>query len=311
MSAALSRHVAPASAPYRLATIDADTGAVRSFTAEVISTKRVSKGLAVSYGGEWVAERDTVLGLIGAGYAEGVPRSAQGAPITIDGVRYPIRGRVAMDQIVVDLGPDTTVQAGTRAHFWGEQGTPIEEFANAANIPVAVLEHYVGPRTDIALHLTVPDSGAMEALGARFARGLGAGDAIILTGELGAGKTTFTRGLAGALGARGTVQSPTFVIARTHETDTVPLLHVDAYRLGDEALIDDLDLDLDNSITVAEWGGPLERSLTAWFDVRIDRASGSEADPLDPEADDPRSVNIHIGGTLMRDRLIALLETAP
>lgn len=297
-----------ARAPHRLATIDLSSGAITDFTAEIVSTKRVAKGQAVSYGGEYVTERDTVLGLIGAGYAEGIPRSAMGAPVTVQGVQYRISGRVAMDQTVVDLGPSGHVAPGTPAHFWGEQGTSIAEWAAAAHVDRGALERYTGPRTEVRLRAHVPDSSAMEELGARFAKGLGAGDAIILTGELGAGKTTFTRGLASALGARGTVQSPTFVIARTHETDTAPLLHVDAYRLGEESLIDDLDLDLEGSITVAEWGGPLEHALESWFDVRIDRASGAETDPLDPEADDTRSVTIRLGGTLMRDRLLALLE---
>ncbi|HIY64928.1 MAG TPA: tRNA (adenosine(37)-N6)-threonylcarbamoyltransferase complex ATPase subunit type 1 TsaE [Candidatus Agrococcus pullicola] len=213
-----------------------------------------------------------------------------------------------MDQLVVDLGPDADFAPGTLAHFWGESGTPIEQWASAAGVPLGALEHFLGPRTSVRLRFEVPDAAAMEVLGATCARGLVAGDAVILTGELGAGKTTFTRGLASALGARGTVQSPTFVIARTHETDTVPLLHVDAYRLGDEALIDDLDLDLEGSITVAEWGGPLTHALEGWFDIRIDRAQGAEIDPLDPDTDDPRSVTILQGGTLRRDRLLALLE---
>lgn len=297
--------------PGRVATVDLESGTVTSFTAELVSTKRVRRGLAVSYGGEWVTERDTVLGLVAAGYAEGIPRSAMGAPVTIAGDRFAICGRVAMDQVVVDLGPDTAIEPGTPVHVWGGDAMPAAEWAAAARVPVGALESYVGPRTAIELHIEIPDSASMEALGARFANRLSAGDAIILTGELGAGKTTFTRGLAEALGARGTVQSPTFVIARTHETDTVPLLHVDAYRLGQEALIDDLDLDLEGSITVAEWGGPLEHALESWFDVRIERASGVDTDPLDPEADDPRSVSIRLGGTLMRDRLFALLENAP
>ncbi|WP_293698258.1 tRNA (adenosine(37)-N6)-threonylcarbamoyltransferase complex ATPase subunit type 1 TsaE [uncultured Agrococcus sp.] len=303
----------PRTSPARIATIDFDLGTITGFSAELISTKRVTAGQAVSYGGEYVTDRETVLGLVAAGYAEGIPRSAQGAPVTIDGRRFAISGRVAMDQLVVDLGPDAEIAPGALAHFWGEAGTPIQEWASAVGVPRGALEHFLGPRTSVSLTVDVADAAAMEALGAAFAAGLTAGDAIILTGELGAGKTTFTRGLASALGARGTVQSPTFVIARTHETETVPLLHVDAYRLGahrsgDEELIDDLDLDLEGSITVAEWGEPLTHAMDAWFDVRIHRAQGAETDPLDPDTDDPRSVTILQGGTLRRDRLLALLE---
>ena len=90
----------------------------------------------------------------------------------------------------------------------------------------------------------IPDAAAMEALGAAFAPLLRAGDLVLLNGELGAGKTTFTRGLGAALGARGAVTSPTFVLARSHPTASgVPLVHVDAYRLATAVEVDDLDLD--------------------------------------------------------------------
>ncbi|GMA91206.1 tRNA (adenosine(37)-N6)-threonylcarbamoyltransferase complex ATPase subunit type 1 TsaE [Homoserinibacter gongjuensis] len=105
------------------------------------------------------------------------------------------------------------------------------------------------------VELVVPDADAMEALGARLAAALRAGDLVLLNGELGAGKTTLTRGLGAALGARGAVTSPTFVLARTHPTASgVPLVHVDAYRLASAAEVEDLDLDLAGSITVVEWG---------------------------------------------------------
>ena len=83
---------------------------------------------------------------------------------------------------------------------------------------------------------------AMEELGRRIGSDLVAGDVLILTGPLGAGKTTFTRGLAAGLGVRGPVQSPTFVIARTHPSliGGAPLVHMDAYRLGSAAELDDL-----------------------------------------------------------------------
>lgn len=82
------------------------------------------------------------------------------------------------------------------------------------------------------------------------------GDLIVLTGDLGAGKTTLTRGLGEGLGVRGAVTSPTFVIARLHPAGDrgVALLHVDAYRLGAASEIDDLDLDLTGAVTVVEWG---------------------------------------------------------
>ena len=87
---------------------------------------------------------------------------------------------------------------------------------------------------------------------------LAAGDLILLHGELGAGKTTFTRGLAAGLNVRGVVASPTFIIAREHQplSDGPGLIHVDAYRLDSLADLDSLDLDssLSDSVTVIEWG---------------------------------------------------------
>jgi tRNA threonylcarbamoyl adenosine modification protein YjeE len=147
----------------------------------------------------------------------------------------------------------------------------------------------------VAVDLVVPDADAMEALGARLAAVLRAGDVVLLNGELGAGKTTLTRGLGAALGARGAVTSPTFVLARTHPTASgVPLVHVDAYRLSSAAEVDDLDLDLAGSITVVEWGaGKLDGAVDAWLDLDIERPLGG-----DPEADDaPRRVRLVASGT--------------
>ena len=103
-----------------------------------------------------------------------------------------------------------------------------------------------------------------------FGRQLGArlrgGDVLVLTGDLGAGKTTLTQGIAEGLGVRGPITSPTFVIARVHPSLVGgPLLvHVDAYRLGSAIELDDLDLDadLDASVTVVEWGAGLAEQLS-------------------------------------------------
>ncbi|WP_223626565.1 tRNA (adenosine(37)-N6)-threonylcarbamoyltransferase complex ATPase subunit type 1 TsaE [Microbacterium sp. EST19A] len=137
---------------------------------------------------------------------------------------------------------------------------------------------------------------AMEDLGLRIGEQLGAGDLLILTGPLGAGKTTFTRGLAQGLGVRGPVQSPTFVIARTHPSlvGRAPLVHVDAYRLGSGAELDDLDLDLTRSVVVIEWGrGMAEELADSWWDIELERPVGAgDADPAELDADAPRIVTI-------------------
>ncbi|MEI2778693.1 MAG: tRNA (adenosine(37)-N6)-threonylcarbamoyltransferase complex ATPase subunit type 1 TsaE [Tetrasphaera sp.] len=92
-----------------------------------------------------------------------------------------------------------------------------------------------------------------------------AGDLVVLAGDLGAGKTTLTQGIGAGLRVRGDVTSPTFVIARVHPPlgDGPALVHVDAYRLGSIAELDDMDLDatLEQSVTVVEWGEGLAEDL--------------------------------------------------
>ena len=124
--------------------------------------------------------------------------------------------------------------------------------------------------------LVIETPDAMEALGARLAAVLRAGDLVALNGELGAGKTTFTRGLGAALNVRGTVTSPTFVLARTHpRVDGPPLVHVDAYRLGSAAELDDLDIDFAGSIVVVEWAaGMLDGITDDWLEIHIERPHG-------------------------------------
>jgi tRNA threonylcarbamoyl adenosine modification protein YjeE len=144
----------------------------------------------------------------------------------------------------------------------------------------------------VLLDTTVDGTEAMGELGARLARVLRAGDLVVLTGPLGAGKTTLTRGLGAALGARGQVSSPTFVLARTHPTTAGPdLVHVDAYRLSDPVELDDLDLDWDAAIVVVEWGrGMVDGVSDSLLDVEITRATGADAGPAAPDDTDPDDV---------------------
>ena len=107
---------------------------------------------------------------------------------------------------------------------------------------------------------------AMRDLGRELAARLRAGDLVILTGPLGAGKTTLVQGIGEGLGVRGPVTSPTFVIARVHPVLAGPgpsLVHADAYRLGSIGEVDDLDLDADvaSAVTVVEWGHGLAEGL--------------------------------------------------
>jgi len=113
--------------------------------------------------------------------------------------------------------------------------------------------------------VTVPAAGDMLALGRRLAAVLRPGDLVVLSGDLGAGKTTLVQGIGAGLGVRGPITSPTFVIARVHPSLSggPALVHADAYRLGSPAEVDDLDLDasLETSVTVVEWGGGLVEGL--------------------------------------------------
>ncbi|WP_370581427.1 tRNA (adenosine(37)-N6)-threonylcarbamoyltransferase complex ATPase subunit type 1 TsaE [Mycetocola sp. JXN-3] len=144
----------------------------------------------------------------------------------------------------------------------------------------------------------MPTPADMHAFGIALGRELGAGDLIVLTGPLGAGKTTLTRGIGEGLGVRGPVTSPTFVLARTHPSlvGGVPLVHVDAYRLSNALEVDDLDLDLDHSVVIIEWGHEVAGVLAdEWWEITIERPIAGTADDMDVESE-PRTVRIERAG---------------
>ncbi len=163
------------------------------------------------------------------------------------------------------------------------------------------------------VQLEIPTAGAMKELGGRLAGVLRAGDLVILTGDLGAGKTTLTQGLGTALGVRGRVASPTFVISRVHPSATAgpALVHVDAYRLADAAEVADLDLEdsLADAVTVVEWGSGLVESLAEdRLEIVISRRRGDdEPDGTDDSPDEPRTVELTgVGGRWARVDLAVL-----
>lgn len=148
-------------------------------------------------------------------------------------------------------------------------------------------------------HARTPED--MRAIGRELGEQLTAGTVVILTGPLGAGKTTITQGIAEGLAVKGRVQSPTFTIVRTHKPGArgIRLLHMDAYRLLGEGVAEsiapgeqlsrddvldtleslDIDADLDDAVLVAEWGrGVVEELADRVLDVEITRAVGAEGD---------------------------------
>jgi tRNA threonylcarbamoyladenosine biosynthesis protein TsaE len=129
------------------------------------------------------------------------------------------------------------------------------------------------------VNVRLPTVEDTRAFGARLASVLRAGDLVVLTGPLGAGKTALVQGIGAGLGVGGRIASPTFVIARVHE-GPVPLVHVDAYRLGSLAEVDDLDLDFDarDVVTVVEWGhGLVEQINDERLEIVLARDDSTEA----------------------------------
>lgn len=119
----------------------------------------------------------------------------------------------------------------------------------------------------------------MRELGRRLARLLRAGDLVVLSGPLGAGKTTLAQGVGEGLEVRGPITSPTFVIARVHPAlaGGPPLVHADAYRLGGVDEVDDLDLDTEDAVTLVEWGEGLVEGLSEdRLEVTIERHETEE-----------------------------------
>lgn len=155
-----------------------------------------------------------------------------------------------------------TVQLFARAEFpellqwWGTHGFEVEQ-----ELPNGYLLSRSLPK-----RIMVPTASAMQDLGRRVAAHAQPGDVIVESGDLGAGKTTFTQGIGAGLGIEGPVTSPTFVLSRVHPNPGggPALVHVDAYRLGSAAELEDIDLEtsLADSVTIIEWGAGISEWLS-------------------------------------------------
>lgn len=261
-----------------------------TLSSRVLTVKDVPAGHGASYGLTYKTEEPTRFALVAGGYADGIPRPASGrAEVTIRGRRLPVVGRIAMDQMIVDAG-DAPVQTGDTVTVMGDgvTGPRAEEWGDWAGTINYEIVTRIGPRVDrvgvggsvgmreqrpVSVTLTIPGRAAMADFAEAVGRVVRAGDVLVLTGNLGAGKTTFTQFLARSLDVRGRVSSPTFVIAREHPPrgSGPGLIHADAYRLGGADEFDDLGLDawLDESVTVVEWGRGMAETLGDHLDVEI------------------------------------------
>src|SRR5580692_1689919 len=165
-----------------------------------------------------------------------------------------------------------------------------------------------------SLQAMVPTADQMAGLGGRIAGLLTAGDLVVLSGPLGAGKTTLTQGIGAGLQVRGPVTSPTFVIARVHPSlvGGPDLVHADAYRLGSRAEVDDLDLDADlaTSVTVVEWGEGLVEDLAPSFlavgihadaEMTVTDTDAEQAGQVAADLDVPRTVRLRAWGDRWRE----------
>jgi len=170
------------------------------------------------------------------------------------------------------------------------------------------------PLWSVTFHVT--DVEQTQALAERIGTTLNAGDLLILSGGLGAGKTTFTQGLGRGLGVREGIISPTFVLARRHPNVAdgprpggPDLVHVDAYRLGSAEELEDIDLEetLDTSVTVVEWGRDRAEQLAASrLEIDLERPLGQDAGDriiLDFEdEDEPRTLTVTAFGDRWAER---------
>jgi tRNA threonylcarbamoyladenosine biosynthesis protein TsaE len=252
---------------------------------------------------DWITDNGGLVALDGSGALVAAARFSHqdgGFWLRRVAVRHDVQGRGVAGLLIAQAEPE----AARLGHREMRVGVRKALAANIAYWQRRGFRHHtdhdfwVELRRPLPVEVVLPTAADTRALGARLASVTRAGDLLVLSGDLGAGKTTLTQGIGQGLGVRGAVTSPTFVIARVHPSLGAgpPLVHADAYRLGAVAEVDDLDLDasLDESVTVVEWGeGKVE-------DLADDRLEVVVRRPLD-DADETRTVVLRAVGTRWAD----------
>lgn len=292
-----------------------------TWKSELINVKQVPSGQGVSYGYAFVADQPTTLGLVPWGYAEGVPRNISGNfSVSIRGRQFPAVGRVAMDHFVVDLADEPNIAVGEPVTLLGDGGDnalTAYDWAQAAGTINYEIVTRLGPRVrrtyidsiesidspeqSLSFSITTASVQETQDFAHRLADALRPGDLLILSGELGAGKTAFTQGLARGLGIVERVTSPTFVVEQIYRAGGSPvqLVHIDAYRLGGAHEFDDLDVEslLPESVVVVEWGQNVAEQLSSSrLEIAIDIPDLAEAN------DETRVITVTVVGEGWSDR---------
>lgn len=256
---------------------DADAPTLLALSHEAFAAREVHGAPAAALSDDVGAVRDRLAG--GTGYLVLLAGTPVGGAVVVESGGEPCLTRVGVVPAARGLGIATFLvevigehraeagDAWLTLHARSDHPEIIARWRRAGFAPDGQIEGHLLLRRPLPLVAHAPDADAMRGLGARLAGQLRAGDLIIASGELGAGKTTFTQGLGAGLDVAGPIISPTFVLSRIHPPRGAgpALVHVDAYRLGDAAELEDLDLaeTLGDAVTLIEWGTGLAEGLAS------------------------------------------------
>lgn len=215
--------------------------------------------------------------LVGVQEADGVPTTVHWRRVST----HPDHQRLGIASAMIETAEELSALRGA---LWAQLDVRVEYpgllawWRRAGYTPMSRGDRLIRVGRELPVTFEVPTAEQMQELGAWVARLVRPGDVIIASGDLGAGKTTFTQGLGAGLGVAEAVTSPTFVLSRIHPGagEGPDLVHVDAYRLGDGAEVDDLDLDAtaEGAVTVIEWGqGVAEHLSPDRLEISIERGT--------------------------------------